>query len=806
MYRHCILFLLAIFFSLLPQIQAQNTPLPDFEVDGNSITFSNPSPVEGEEITIYVQIRNIGQIPPTLNDDLVVDLYEGDPATNPLQILCKDVILGLEPGKSDGVKAQWRPSPGTTEIYAIINPSGKKEIKESDLSNNIAHTSITASPRTFPHVTPEQIQSSIQKGVEWIKSQQGKHSRICLQCGTENQLISLCVMCGATLKGLPEELIPGPAWDFGEDNKQETALALQTLLSANVPSSDPAVKNGLAFLMTSDWNLFAVYHHAVILPTLVATNDAKYRRRAQFAVNKLIESQLPVKGSEFADPRDDGGWGYGYTADGAHMNMVIYGLYAAKQWGLEIPQRTWERAEKWIRRNQTETGGWLYNLVDEGSPWATGVYGSMTATGLWALRACDVPTEDAQVQKGIEWIRKYWTLTRNPGSFSWKYYYLLSLQRFCDIPPSLDTLVGRDWYEEMANMLIAEQHPDGRWVDSEGAFSSTCFALMVLTHTLPRPTQPNLGVVDGSLRVSPPSPRVGEPTRISVTLTNTGAPLDAIINVDFYDGDPNNGGVKIISQEVIFTPNIDETSASIYWTPSSEGTHELYITIPPAEQIGDLDLNNNSISQPLTIRPKSATAIDLTQSIRKISDGVYQIGSVVTDANKREVTIPGEINIVSGDTIIEFFACDKFGKTHESLIMLDAEPIHIHLALLRLNMDAGMNLTVQGDPHDPEGTHAEIWVEWERGEETIRRRAEDLVWNAMEERPMQHTYWVFTGGRIINNQFTPQLFHNIIAAYRDPDSIFNHPLPGGTDDRTYHVNTDVVPAKGTKVKIIILPI
>ena len=81
---------------------------------------------------------------------------------------------------------------------------------------------------------------------------------MCSLAVTENQLISICVMCGTTLKGLPEELIPGPAWDFGEDNKQETALALQTLLSADVPASDPAVKNGLAFLMAADWNLFAV--------------------------------------------------------------------------------------------------------------------------------------------------------------------------------------------------------------------------------------------------------------------------------------------------------------------------------------------------------------------------------------------------------------------------------------------------------------------------------------------------------------------------------------------------------------------
>ena len=812
--RFHIFFLLTLFLTAL-HAQAQNTPLPDFEVDSTSITFSNPSPLEGEEITIYVTVKNVGQVAPTLNEDLVVDIYEGDPhtgdpANEPLQILCRDVILGIEPGKSDRVKAQWRPPPGTTEIYADVNPpGGEKEIREANRRNNIAHISITATPRAFPEATQEQIQAAIQKGVAWVKSQRGKHSRTCLQCGTENQLISICVICTATLKGLPEDRLPGPAWDFGEDRKQETAIALLALLSAGVPISDPVVQEGLDFLASQDWNnAQGIYQFAIIVPVLVATGDGKYRQLAQFAVNQLVKNQLPVGGDEFSDPRDDGGWGYGVTADGAHMHMVIYALYAAKQWGLEIPQDTWERAEKWIRRNQTETGGWVYNLVDSGSPWAEGVYGSMTGTGLWALRACNVPVEDAQIQKGLVWVKKYWSLTRNPGSASWHYYYLVSLQRFCDISPKLDRLVGHDWYGEIASMLVAEQQPDGRWIDHEDYFPTTCFALMFLARTLPRPASPNLGAINRSVRFSPPAPRVGEPARISVTLTNTGAPLEeAYVDVDFYNGNPNRGGKKIGSQEVRFTRSLVETTTAIDWVPKQEGNYEIYIYIDPNEQVADLNRRDNIVSQELTVQARSADAIDPTAYPRReIGDGVYQIGNVTFDVNKRAVTTTGEVNIIGGDTIIEFFACGKLGKTHESIIMLDAEPIHIFLALGALEMAPGMNLTVQGDPHEPKGDPAEIWVEWERGGETIRHRAEELVWNVIEEHPMGQTHWVFTGGRLIRQQFTAQLFHNIIAVYRDPDSIFNHPLPGGKDDRTYRVNTDVMPPKSTKVKVIIRPL
>ena len=217
-------FAIIIFFvaAILGNADAQ---LPDFQIDSESITFSNPNPVEGEEITIWIEVKNVGTETPTMNEDLAVDLYEGDPATDPLQILSNDVILDLKPGKTDRVEIQWQPPAGTTEIYAHVNPTGDKHIVESDYANNRASAAIVATARTFPEVTTAQIQASIDRGVAWIEAQQGKSSRTCLQCGVENQMILTCVICGASLKGLAENFIPGSVWNFGEDPLQETSLA-----------------------------------------------------------------------------------------------------------------------------------------------------------------------------------------------------------------------------------------------------------------------------------------------------------------------------------------------------------------------------------------------------------------------------------------------------------------------------------------------------------------------------------------------------------------------------------------------------
>ena len=107
MRKVCILtFVLCLIISIAANTYAQ---LPDFQIDVKSITFSNPTPVEGEEILIWVDVKNIGSVAPTMNEDLVVDLYEGDPSTKPLQILSLGVILELKPNETERITAKWQP-------------------------------------------------------------------------------------------------------------------------------------------------------------------------------------------------------------------------------------------------------------------------------------------------------------------------------------------------------------------------------------------------------------------------------------------------------------------------------------------------------------------------------------------------------------------------------------------------------------------------------------------------------------------------------------------------------------------------
>ncbi len=70
---------------------------------------------------------------------------------------------------------------------------------------------------------------------------------------------------------------------------------------------------------------------------------------------------------------------------------------------------------------------------------------------------------------------------------------------------------------------------------------------------------------------------------------------------------------------------------------------------------------------------------------------------------------------------------------------------------------------------------------------------------------MKHIDWIFTGSRTANGIFTAQAVGTLITTFHDPDAIIDNPLPEGADDMVYIVNAQVVPPKGTAIRMIITP-
>lgn len=214
---------------------------------------------------------------------------------------------------------------------------------------------------------------------------------------------------------------------------------------------------------------------------------------------------------------------------------------------------------------------------------------------------------------------------------------------------------------------------------------------------------------------------------------------------------------------------------------------------PPAMQPGP-DANQRFAGRPGPL-PRD--------SVIKLAPGVFRVGSVTIDANQRQIAIDGHVNMSSG--IVELLACARFGKTHESVFAMEAEPYHIQVGLLLLGLEPTKRpLRFQGDKDAPTGDSVVVTVAWtDSTGKRVEVRGEDAILDLRTNQSMQRTPWVFVGSRVANGQFEAQVDGNIITTYHDPATIIDNPLEGGGDDTVYGVNSALVPRVGTPVTLTV---
>lgn len=503
-----LIFVWSVFCVTLTWTTAVYSASGDLIVEPDTITFSDNSPVEGDAISISAILRNQGSA--DINEDIEVRFVEGDPNNSGLQIGSDAIVLGLKAGASGTVGVKWRAAPGRTKIYVIADPDDL--IKEANDGNNTAIKLIKGKEWKGTGVTGEQIREAIKKGLDWLRTQQGEFYVIC-PAGHANFLYSAlaygkCVIDGMSLEGIepkriPEQTMPG-GW-MAEIGPGMTALVVMTFLHAGVNEFDPAVSMGIDHLLNKapvkpeEWT--DPYDHALGILAFIATgNKERYKALVEHSINRLEALQTK-----------DGGWGYGTVADAAHLQYVISAFYAAKQWGIKIKPETWARSAVWITSMQRPDGGWNYYASGSG-PFANDSYGSMTATAVMGLKAAGISPNNESVRRGMEWLEKHYSITRNPGSFYWHYYYLLALQRAMDLPPVQEKLGRHHWYSDITSYLISRQQDDGSWVAAtpiytmgsvgqapttadwakdRGDIMATSFAILFLSRVVPKPTAPD---------------------------------------------------------------------------------------------------------------------------------------------------------------------------------------------------------------------------------------------------------------------------------------------------------------------------
>lgn len=173
-----------------------------------------------------------------------------------------------------------------------------------------------------------------------------------------------------------------------------------------------------------------------------------------------------------------------------------------------------------------------------------------------------------------------------------------------------------------------------------------------------------------------------------------------------------------------------------------------------------------------------------------------RLGSALVDPSSRSVVVSGWVNQVSG--AIELLACGPGGKTHESVFVLDVNPVDLQAGLLLLGIKPGQGPTGLGQGQ-PKGTAVDLWVDWQAGGRTHSARAESFVFNSEARKPLPKTPWIFTGSVFEDGEFKALAEESLVATYWDAWAIINLPLLCGSNDEILAVNTNVVPPLQTPI-------
>jgi squalene cyclase len=392
------------------------------------------------------------------------------------------------------------------------------------------------------------IAAAINRGAAWLVAQQ--HPDGAWQSTSYTQLNAgpgATALAAATLAQLhtlePEASAPG--------TPQNAALnsSLASLLKNLAPAGYVRSANHA--------NEYPTYATALTLialnrlsPAERAPHVAAIRQMQAYLVAAQVTRPLPNK---LAAAEDVGGWGLvgGDPSDPSsfrtsNVSTTRFALEALQPVAADHPE-TFERAKKFLARRQQTDGGFAFlsDPLDQlnkagaddpptpDAPFVARSYGTTTADGLLALRACGLGADDPHIAGAIAWLNSHPDVDAVPGFANDEvsaamagglyYYYAASLARAMAAYPDADFARQAP---ALAAELLARQRPDGSWANpistmrEDDPLVATTLAVNALaTLSLPRREGPGEGFPTLPPRKTSHSDRL-EPTHNKNETTN----------------------------------------------------------------------------------------------------------------------------------------------------------------------------------------------------------------------------------------------------------------------------------------------
>ena len=189
--------------------------------------------------------------------------------------------------------------------------------------------------------------------------------------------------------------------------------------------------------------------------------------------------------------------------------------------------------------------------------------------------------------------------------------------------------------------------------------------------------------------------------------------------------------------------------------------------------------------------------------VKELTGGRLQIGLVTLDPKAKTVTFPAAVNMRTG--LVEYAVVTTGGKVHESVFKTDAEPFHIHTAMLLLGAKVETNIesAVFFDPkREIPGPKLKVEVIIP-GAQSRTNLLDRFVQNAQDKIPRtnQIPFWIYNGSRTSDGVFLAQREGSIVSLIADPAALINNPRQDRENDELWSANTAEAPEINTPVEI-----
>ncbi|MGD2201489.1 MAG: prenyltransferase/squalene oxidase repeat-containing protein [Candidatus Bathyarchaeota archaeon] len=398
---------------------------------------------------------------------------------------------------------------------------------------------------TATAATEQEIEESIERGLEWLTAQQNPDG----SWGTAPGYMT-------AITGFALIKLQMRAYELGYDSPFDPAYEYSGNVTEgwvfifNVTDVPTYVSKQNISLQTHDGidddpdfngNGFGVYFHGTITAySVYTTGICLMALEASGTPGRMNDGGIDFDGDGTPDTfkeiaqdtaewlafaqgdsgNDEGGWGYAdhdnqtlnVSTDNSNGGYAVLGLAAAEAFDCTVPGWVKNELDTWIGTIQdpvngdTNDGGSYYNPDWlPGNPWcnelkAGNLIFQMTFHG-------DNPSTP-RFQDALDYIARHWRDQNNDPGWGYNqtpahYQAMFCLMKGFEyseielIDLNGDNVPEHDWYEEFAEVIVVQQNPDGSWPPSDWGndLLNTLWALLTLEKITPPPPPPVGGTV-----------------------------------------------------------------------------------------------------------------------------------------------------------------------------------------------------------------------------------------------------------------------------------------------------------------------